>query len=195
MFYIYFRVTYIISDRLMHIWKRPNIVFHFSKDKKPYKKGLKILHEFTRKIIEKRRETIMNEEDEDFDKIDDDSMGIKKRLALLDVLLKSNVNGKPLTNAEIAEEVDTFMFEGHDTVTAATTFTLYLLSQNAEAQQKVYEEVSRIVGDDLSVQPTYNQLIDMKFLECVIKESLRMYPPVPIIVEFKIKSKILNLII
>lgn len=36
---------------------------------------------------------------------EDDGVGIKKKLALLDVLLKATIDGKPLTNLEIAEEV------------------------------------------------------------------------------------------
>jgi cytochrome P450 len=72
-----------------------------------------------------------------------------------------------------------FTVSGHDTVTSATSFSLYLLSQNPEAQQKVFEEVTRIVGDDLNVHPTQNQLQEMKFVECCIKETLRLFPPVP----------------
>jgi cytochrome P450 family 4 len=157
---------------------RPTIIFNLTSDKKRYDRCLQIVHTFTRQIIEKRRETIITEVDENHQ---DDFYGIKKKMALLDVLLKSTIDGKPLTNADIAEEVDTFMFEGHDTVTAAATFTLYLLSQYPEAQQNVYEEVTRIVGHDLNVYPTYNQLLEMKYVECCIKESLRMFPPVPII--------------
>lgn len=71
------------------------------------------------------------------------------------------------------------MFEGHDTVTSALTFGLYALSQDREAQQKVYEEIVGIVGDDLNVYPTYNQLQEMKYLDCCIKEVLRKWPPVP----------------
>jgi len=174
------RMTYIITNRMMHVLKRPDVIFNLTKDKAIYDKHLEVLHSFTRNIIEKRREMIVNEDIEIPD-LDDESVGMKKKLALLDVLLKSTVDGQPLTNADIAEEVDTFMFEGHDTVTAATTFTLYLLSQHPEVQQKVYEEVTKIVGDDLNVDPTYNQLLDMKYLECCIKESLRLYPPVPMI--------------
>lgn len=174
-------MTYIITDRMMHVWKRPDFIFNLTKDKARHDKCLDKLHSFTKNIIEKRRETIINEDFADLQKIDDESVGIKKRLALLDVLLKSTADGKPLTNADIAEEVDTFMFEGHDTVTAAATFTLYLISQHPEVQQKIFEEATRIVGNDPNVDPTYNQLIEMKYLECCIKESLRLYPPVPMI--------------
>jgi cytochrome P450 family 4 len=164
---------------MMRFWKRSDFLFKFSKDKKRYDECLEIIRTFTRGIVEKRREALLNENESLIE--ENENLGIKKKMALLDILLKSTINGQPLTNADIIEEVDTFMFEGHDTTTAATCFSLYLLSQNSSAQQKVYEEVTRIVGDDLSAYPTYNQLLEMKYLECCIKEALRLFPPVPII--------------
>lgn len=163
----------------MKFWQRSAFLFSLTKAKIRHDHCLNVLHTFTREVIEKRRKTILEEDEVGEVSYLDDSLGIKKKLALLDVLLKSTVDGKPLTNAEIAEEVDTFMFEGHDTVTSAITFGLYLLSQNPEAQQKVFEEVRGIVGEDLNVYPTYNQLQEMKYIECCIKETLRIYPPVP----------------
>ena len=159
---------------------RSDFIFNFTEAKHRHDQCINILHSFTREIVENRRKTVLEEDEESEINLEDDSVGIKKKLALLDVLLKSSIDGKPLTNPEIAEEVDTFMFEGHDTVTSALTFGFYLLSRNPEAQQKIYEEVTGIVGDDLSVYPTFNQLQDMKFVELCIKETLRMYPPVPI---------------
>ena len=64
-------------------------------------------------------------------------------------------------------------------MTSATSFGIYLLSQHADVQQKVYEEITKIVGDDITVFPTHSQLQDMKYVECCIKEILRMFPPVP----------------
>jgi cytochrome P450 family 4 len=165
---------------MMTFWRRNYFLFSLTKEKKLYDKNLKILHTFTREIVEKRRETILNDDGAgEVSYLEDEGVGIKKKLALLDVLLKASVDGKALTNAEIAEEVDTFMFEGHDTVTSALCFALYLLSQNPEAQRKAYIEVNSIVGDDLDADLTYNQLQEMKYLEYCIKETLRLYPSVP----------------
>lgn len=165
----------------MNIWQRNYTLFSLTPAKKRYDHALKVLHSFTHDIIEKRRKSIIDDIGAgEVNYLDDDAVGIKKKLALLDVLLKSTVDGKPLKNSEIAEEVDTFMFEGHDTVTSAITFGLYLLSHHPEVQQKILEEVTRIIGDDVNVYPSYNQLMEMKYVECCIKEVLRLYPPVPV---------------
>jgi cytochrome P450 family 4 len=164
---------------MINVWRRSKFLFSLTQDKKDHDKCLKLLHGFTQDIVKKRRQTITNDEG-DVSKLDEEDFGIKRRMALLDVLLKSTVDdGRPLTNEEISEEVDTFMFEGHDTVTSALSFALYSLSRNSRVQKKVYEEVTRIVGEDCSIFPTYQQLSEMKYVELCIKETLRLFPPVP----------------
>ncbi|KAM7350273.1 uncharacterized protein ACRADG_008888 [Cochliomyia hominivorax] len=148
------------------------------------KKSIEIMHEFTDKVITERREALeksikngtfvaMSNETND--------LGLKKRMAFLDVLLQSTVADKPLTNEDIREEVDTFMFEGHDTTTSGISHTLYLLSRHPKVQQNVFEEILQVIGSDKNKPVTMRELQDLKYLDLVIKESLRMYPPVPMI--------------
>ena len=102
-------------------------------------------------------------------------------MAFLDVLLQSTINGKPLSHNDIREEVDTFMFEGHDTTTSGISYCLYLLARHANVQQRAFNEVIEVLGEDREKSITMRDLQDLKYLEAVIKESLRMYPPVPMI--------------
>lgn len=80
---------------------------------------------------------------------------------------------------DIREEVDTFMFEGHDTTSAAISWTLFLLGSNPEYQERVVEELESIFGDDTETPATMKNLLDMRYLECCIKDALRLFPSVP----------------
>ncbi|XP_075163186.1 cytochrome P450 4d8-like [Haematobia irritans] len=155
----------------------------------PFKKwrlvqNLRIMHELTKGVIRERREYLKEKILKDNSGIatpDQDDIGSKKRMALLDVLLQSTVNGEPLSDEDIREEVDTFMFEGHDTTATALAYTLYLLSRHPNVQSKLLTEIHQVYGTGELEDCTISSLNELKYLDCVIRESLRKYPPVPII--------------
>lgn len=117
---------------------------------------------------------------DDLDEQDEDDIGEKRRLAFLDLMIETAHNGANLTDTNIKEQVDTIMFEGHDTTAAGSSFVLCLLGIHQDVQTRVMEEQTKIFGTSKR-QATYNDTVEMKYLERVILETLRMYPPVPII--------------
>ncbi|KAF0459355.1 cytochrome P450 [Gigaspora margarita] len=69
-----------------------------------------------------------------------------------------------------------FMLAGHDTTANALSTLLYLLSTHKNVQENAREEVLRVLGDNLI--PSAEQHKSLKYLNMVIYENLRMYPPV-----------------
>lgn len=67
--------------------------------------ALEILHGFTDRVIQERRQKLIVQSR---DPVDEESTEAK---TFLDILLQGNIDGKPLSNLDIREEVDTFMFE------------------------------------------------------------------------------------
>lgn len=110
---------------------------------------------------------------DDIDVIDEMDVGEKRRLAFLDLMIESAHFGAEITDEEIKEEVDTIMFEGHDTTAAASSFVLCLLGAHQDIQVKVYEELKQIFGSNMHRPVTFNDTVEMKYLERVILESLR----------------------
>ncbi|XP_030754114.1 cytochrome P450 4d2-like [Sitophilus oryzae] len=158
-------------------WMGHPIFFRFSEHYKKYHKTVKILHEFCEDVIKKRKEKFRKK-----DKInEDENDGIKIRSALLDMLLEANQNGENLSDEDIRDEVNTFMFEGHDTSATATCFTLYALAQNPTIQDKVYQEICEVIGNDPKEEITLSQINNLKYMDIVVKEALRIYQPVPLI--------------
>ena len=112
--------------------------------------------------------------------VDDNDIGEKKRMAFLDLLVEASQNGVVINDEEIKEQVDTIMFEGHDTTAAGSSFFLCMMGVHQKIQDKVIQELDEIFGD--SDRPaTFADTLEMKYLERCLMETLRMYPPVPII--------------
>ncbi len=79
----------------------------------------------------------------------------------------------PITDAEIRDEATTLFVAGHDTTSATMAWFWYVLSQNPEVEQRAVAEVFAALGGR---SPAYEDLPKLKYLEMVVKESMRLYP-------------------
>lgn len=167
----------IITDRAFHPSQQTELTYRFNKNYRKEEEAIGVLHNYTLSVIRNRRDALVNKQENK--KVDTDDIGAKKRVAFLDMLLQSTIEGQPLSDEDIREEVDTFMFEGHDTTASAMSFALYFLANNPDAQEKVIEEQKSIFGDEPNRSTSYSDLTEMKYLEMCIKETLRLCPSVP----------------
>lgn len=172
---------------MFNVFLRNPFLFSISSSARKQEAALKILHGFTDRVIVARRNELMKKTEllkfyEKGTAVEDETndVGIKKKMALLDVLLQSNIDGKPLSNMDIREEVDTFMFEGHDTTTSGITLLFYNIAKYPEVQKKLFKEIKNVIGDDKTKPVGLKELNELHYLDLVIKESMRLFPPVPI---------------
>lgn len=94
---------------MFDVWYRTNLFFQFSKLATQQRNAVKILHDFTDKVIKDRRAELIDHAVKN--NFIDEEFGIKRKKAFLDVLLEATIDGEPLSDLDIREEVDTFMFE------------------------------------------------------------------------------------
>nr|XP_022911518.1 probable cytochrome P450 6a14 [Onthophagus taurus] len=84
---------------------------------------------------------------------------------------------KPFTLEELAAQAFVFFIAGFETSSTTVTFALYELVHNQEVQDKLREEIRRIIKKH-DGKITYDGIMEMKYLDQVINETLRKYPPV-----------------
>ncbi|GBM55802.1 Cytochrome P450 4c3 [Araneus ventricosus] len=99
---------------------------------------------------------------------------------MLDLLLEKHCVSQELSEEDIREQVDLFLIAGHETLGTTISWALFLLGHHPEVQAKIHDEVDRVFGDDLDRPVTEDDFKDLQYLECVLKETLRLYPGIPI---------------
>ncbi|XP_048767818.2 cytochrome P450 3A18-like [Ostrea edulis] len=87
---------------------------------------------------------------------------------------KGHWKKRGLTKEELGGNSVMFMVAGYETTATTLTFTAYCLATNPECQEKLIAEIDSTIGQDT---PDYDNIQKMEYLDCVIKEALRVYPP------------------
>ncbi len=144
------------------------------------RKDCQIMHNHTDAVINERKAQIekMRLENENRSKSEATELTPEHFLDVL--LMATDDKGRAaLSPAEVREEVDTFMFEGHDTTAAAISWTIYFLGCYPEVQRRLQEEIDAVLGRDETPSPEKFKPTQMPYLHAVVKESLRILPPVP----------------
>ncbi|MGZ4992457.1 MAG: cytochrome P450, partial [Methylobacter sp.] len=97
---------------------------------------------------------------------------------LLDMLLNANDdNGELMSDKQIRDEVITIFSAGHETTANLLSWTLYLLARHPDVLAKLRQELDTLLQGNI---PTAEDLQQLVYTRAVLNESMRLRPPVGI---------------
>lgn len=138
-------------------------------------RNLKIFHDFTKKVTQERLELISNTSTS----VDSES-NRKVQEPFIDTCIREHLlRPKIFSLKDVRDEVNTFMSAGHDTSGWALTYALFMIGHHPHVQAKVHEEVDMFFSEMEKEEITVESLKKLKYIDAVIKETLRLYPTVP----------------
>lgn len=125
----------------------------------------RFMHELADDIIQKRIKE--NEQGNALDKKD-----------LLHLMLNSldPITGERLSDKNIRYQLITFLIAGHETTSGLLSFAIYELIRHPEIAKKMRIELDQVLQGRT---PTFSDLHQLKYLECILKETLRLWPTAP----------------
>ncbi|XP_077539140.1 cytochrome P450 4V2-like [Haemaphysalis longicornis] len=151
---------------VLHWW---DAIYDLTEEAKHYKRCCAILRNYTRRIMLKRKEELKAK------------ATCKNYTApFLDILLQMHLEDGSFTEEEVLDETVTIFAAGYDTTASLASYSLYLLGNHADAQARLHEELDDTFGMDTRRPVTVDDLRRMRYLSCVIKETLRLYPSIPV---------------
>ncbi|KAM3962933.1 cytochrome P450 4C1-like [Aphomia sociella] len=179
------RILNLVCERIFHLWLRPEWLYKLFPQYIEHQKCISEMHDFIDKVIKTKRIELENKKriiadcESKTGKIYD--LQSYKDKTFLDLLVTHSGGDRGYTDIELREEVLTLTIAGTDTSAVATGYTLKLLSKYPDIQEKVYKELYEVFGDS-DRRLVKEDLSRLKYLERVVKESLRLFPPVPFII-------------
>jgi cytochrome P450 len=94
--------------------------------------------------------------------------------SLLDLMIAASPDQSAASEQSLRDQVITIFLAGYETVANALSWTWYLLSQNPECERRFHEEIDRELQGRL---PSFDDLPRLRYVEMVLAESMRLYPP------------------
>ncbi|XP_077539094.1 cytochrome P450 4c3-like isoform X4 [Haemaphysalis longicornis] len=159
------RLGELFIQRMMNPLSESEFFFKQTAMGKEYNTCLNTLHSFTRKVIAERKQSLQGEgyAEPAHDNGPEKQTAFKQKRPFLDLLINEHLkNPKSITEEDIREEVDTFMFEGHDTTAVGISWALFLIGHQPREQQKIHDELDAIFRNDTERHVTPEDLKEMR---------------------------------
>ena len=94
-----------------------------------------------------------------------------------------------MTDQQLRDEAVTIVLAGHETTANALSWTWYLLAQHPEAEARLHAELEGVLSGRT---PGFDDLRQLPYADMVIKESMRLYPPIPSIARLAMEDTVIG---
>ena len=91
------------------------------------------------------------------------------------ILATQDEDGSGMTDAQVRDELMNLFFAGHETTSGTLAFATWLLARHPESRARLEAEVAEVIGQR---SPSYDDLARLPYTLAVLKEAMRLYPPV-----------------
>ncbi|KAJ2930969.1 hypothetical protein H1R20_g6127, partial [Candolleomyces eurysporus] len=167
-----------------------------------------VMHGAACEIVEvKKREYYENKKKEEMG-LDVDEGKAGKGKDIISVLIKANMEADErdkLDDAELTGQIATLTFAAMDTTSSALARLLHLLSEHQAVQNKLRDEIQRAYAskssggrapsdedeEETEGQLNYDELMNLSYLDGVVRETLRLYPPAPTVLRETLQDVVL----
>uniref|UniRef100_A0A1B0DNC0 Cytochrome P450 n=1 Tax=Phlebotomus papatasi TaxID=29031 RepID=A0A1B0DNC0_PHLPP len=142
------------------------------------KKSSDITFGFVDKILQKKKINYKPPETSKSD--DDDDLPLKTPQIYIDQLMKLRMVEKKFNDRDVVSEANTIVATGFESTALVSSYCILMLAMFPEHQQRIYEEIKSIMPnkeDDVQ----YDDFGKYEFLERFAKETMRLFPSVPLI--------------
>lgn len=169
-------------NKVLYPWCRNPFIYGLTSDGKTFDSDVKALRDFVYEIIEKRiafrksqkdQEQCTSQEDHEAQTIPSTSAKSRRKI-FIDIMLDAYEKGD-IDIHEIITEVNTFVVAGYDTTANTLSWALYLLGRNKDKQELLYKELKE---SGLQTPLKMEELSQLRYLDCVIKETQRLMPTI-----------------
>jgi cytochrome P450 len=150
----------VVNAYLMKIFYQPLLLLPFvpARGRRQFQRAQARLDAIVDQIIQQRRKQPAAHDD------------------LLAMLLEARdeETGEGMDDRQLHAEVATLLIAGHETTAVALSWAWSLLSEHADVERRLHEELDRVLGGRI---PTINDLPNLPYSRMVLEETLRLYPP------------------
>ncbi|MBA2662751.1 MAG: cytochrome P450 [Bradymonadaceae bacterium] len=140
------------------------------------KRAIAILNQIVMRIIAERRAA---------------PEGAEAPADLLTMLMEARdeESGEGMTDVQLRDEVMTMFLAGHETTANALSWTWHLLGQNPDCEARLHAELDEVLAGRT---PTFEDLPKLVYTRMVIDESMRLYPPVPLVARMSHEADVIS---